>query len=74
MTAGFILLFQDSANGDVIPEYATVIIAKGDTLWGIARQFSNEDEDLRNKVTEIKKLNNINSDIRVGQELMIRIN
>jgi len=74
MSAGFMLLFQNSASGDVIPEYATVVIAKGDTLWGIARQFSNEDEDLRNKINEIKELNNINSMLHVGQELKIRIN
>ena len=74
MTAGFMLLFHSSASGDVIPEYTTVVIAKGDTLWGIARSFSNENEDIRNKISEIKKLNNISSDLRVGQELKIRIN
>ena len=74
MTAGFMLLFHSSASGDVIPEYATIVIAKGDTLWGIARQFSNGNEDLRNKVNEIKKLNNIGSDLRVGQKIMIRVN
>lgn len=73
-TAGFMLLFHSSANGDVIPEYATIVIAKGDTLWGIAKQFSKENEDIRSKVTEIKELNNISSNIRVGQELKIRIN
>lgn len=73
-TAGFMLLFHSSANGDVIPEYATIVIAKGDTLWGIAKQFSKENEDIRNKVTEIKELNDIDSNIRVGQELKIRIN
>jgi len=74
MTAGFMILFHSSANGDVIPEYTTVIIAKGDTLWGIARQFSNENDDLRNKINEIKEINNINSDLKIGQELKIRIN
>jgi len=74
MTAGFILLFHSSANGDVIPEYTNIVIAKGDTLWGIAKQFSIENEDIRNKISEIKKLNNINFDLRVGQELIIRIN
>ena len=74
MTAGFMLLFHSSASGDVIPEYTTVVIAKGDTLWGIARNFSNDNEDIRNKISEIKKLNNISSDLRVGQELIIRIN
>ena len=74
MTAGFMLVFHSSANGDVIPEYTTIAIVKGDTLWGIARQFSDENEDIRDKINEIKKLNNINSDLRIGQELKIRIN
>lgn len=74
ISACFMLLFQDSANGDNIPEYATVIIAKGDTLWKIAGQFSNENEDIRAKISEIKELNNISSDIHIGQELKIRIN
>ena len=74
MSAGFILLFQDTASGDIIPEYKTIVIAKGDTLWNIAKQFSKENEDIRNKISEIKELNNIGSDIRVGQELLIQVN
>ena len=74
MTAGFMLLFHSSASGDVIPEYRTIVIAKGDTLWKIAHQFSDENEDIRNKISEIKKLNNINSDLRIGQEILVRIN
>ena len=74
MTAGFMLLFHSSASGDVIPEYTTIVIAKGDTIWGIAKQFSNENDDIRNKISEIKEINNINSDIHIGQELKIRVN
>ena len=74
MSAGFILLFMSPVSGDSIPEYATIVVAKGDTLWGIARQVARENEDIRNKINEIKELNNINSDLRIGQELKIRIN
>ena len=74
MSLAFILIFNDSASGDVIPEYRTIVIAKGDTLWNIAKDFSKENEDIRSKISEIKELNNINSDIRIGQELKIRIN
>lgn len=74
MSLAFVLIFNDSASGDVIPKYRTIIVAKGDTLWNIARDFSKENEDIRNKISEIKELNNIGSDIRIGQELKIRIN
>ncbi len=74
MSAGFMLLFLDTASGDIVPEYKTIVITKGDTLWNIAKRFSKENEDIRNKISEIKELNNIGSDIRVGQELIIQVN
>ena len=74
MSAGFMLLFMSPVSGDSIPEYTTIVVNKGDTLWGIARTVACENEDIRNKISEIKELNNINSDLRIGQELKIRIN
>ena len=74
MSAGFMLLFMAPVSGDSIPEYTTIVVTKGDTLWGIARNIARENEDIRNKINEIKELNNISSDLRIGQELKIRIN
>lgn len=74
MSAIFMLLFISPVSGDSIPEYTTIIVAKGDTLWKIAKQSAKENEDIRNKITEIKKLNNINADLYIGQELKIQIN
>lgn len=73
MSAGFMLLFQSTAKGDSLPEYTTIIVSKGDTLWKIAKQMSNPNDDIRNKIEEIKKINNITSDIKIGQELKIQI-
>lgn len=73
LSAMFMLLFQSPAKGDSIPEYTTILVSKGDTLWEIAKQFSTENEDIRNKISEIKEINNISSTIKVGQELKIRI-
>ena len=73
LSAVFMLLFQSSAKGESIPEYTTIVVAKGDTLWGIAKEFSGENEDIRDKICEIKELNNIGSDIKIGQELIIRV-
>lgn len=70
----FVLIFHDSASGSNIPEYATIIVSKGDTLWNIARTYNYDNIDIRNKIDEIKELNKISSNIQVGQELLIKIN
>lgn len=57
----------------------TINVAKGDTLWSIAReeQESNsyyENKDIRDIIYEIKKLNNLdnNSNLEIGQKLVIK--
>ena len=74
MSMGFMLLFQNSASGNNIPEYTTVIVAKGDTLWNIAKCYNFDNTDIREKIDEIKELNGISSNIRIGQELKIKVN
>ena len=74
ISMGFMLLFQPSASCDNIPEYSTIIIAKGDTLWNIAKRYNFDNQDIRSKIDEIKELNNISSNIKVGQELKIKLN
>lgn len=70
----FLLVFHDSASGNDIPKYVTVVIQKGDTLWNIAKKYNHDDIDIRSKISEIKELNKISSNIRIGQELKIKIN
>lgn len=74
MSMGFMLLFQNPASGNNIPEYTTIIVAKGDTLWNIAKNYNFDSLDIRKKIDEIKELNGISSNIRIGQELKIKIN
>ena len=73
MSLGFMLLFQNSSNCNNIPEYSTIIIAKGDTLWNIAKRYNYDNKDIRSKIDEIKELNNISSNIKIGQELKIKV-
>jgi len=56
----------------------TVYVSKGETLWTIARyekenNFYYENKDIRDIVSEIKKLNNIenNTSLKIGQELLV---
>lgn len=74
LSIAFVLIFHDSASGNNIPEYATIIVSKGDTLWNIARTYNYDNIDIRNKIDEIKELNKISSNIKIGQELLIKIN
>ncbi len=70
----FLLIFHDSASGNNMPEYDTIVIAKGDTLWNIAKKYNYDNIDIRSKISEIKELNQISSNIQIGQELKIKIN
>lgn len=73
MSLGFMLLFQNPSNCNNIPEYSTIIIAKGDTLWNIAKRYNYDNKDIRSKIDEIKELNNISSNIKIGQKLKIKV-
>lgn len=70
----FMLLFQDTASGNNVPKYSTIVVSKGDTLWNIAKLYNFDNQDIRSKVDEIKELNGITSFIKIGQELKIKIN
>jgi LysM repeat protein len=53
--------------------YTTVQVRQGDTLWGIAKEFSKSD-DVRKLIYEIKKVNKLeNSNITQGDELKIPV-
>lgn len=70
----FMLLFQNTASGNNVPKYSTIIVSKGDTLWNIAKLYNFDNQDIRSKIDEIKELNGISSNIKIGQELKIKIN
>jgi hypothetical protein len=70
----FMLLFQGTASGNNIPKYSTIVVSKGDTLWSIAKLYNFDSQDIRSKIDEIKELNKISSNIKIGQELKIKIN
>lgn len=62
------------SHGEVIQK--TVIVSDGDTLWSIAKyeQANNQyymEYDIRDIVYQIKKLNNIDNDLQIGQKLLL---
>lgn len=52
--------------------YQTVTILSGDTLWGLAEKYNNNQyPDIRNYIYEIKKFNNLNSDVIIAGESIV---
>jgi hypothetical protein len=61
-----------SSNSMTRLNYAKVTVCSGDTLWTIASEYISNNDDIRELVYNIKKVNNLNSAIIIpGQELLI---
>jgi LysM repeat protein len=51
------------------------VVAPGDTLWGIAAATKEPGQDIRSAISEIKKLNQLQtSTIYVGQTILLKAN
>lgn len=74
-----ICIFSNNSYSNVKVSYKTIFTSKGDTLWSIAEnEISNNNyysnEDIRKVVFEIKKINNLDTNIiSEGTELKIPI-
>lgn len=56
------------------PVYSEIIVQSGDTLWNLAKEFGPDDQDVRQVVYEICKLNDISADsIYPGQTILIPV-
>ena len=55
-------------------KYKTIYISEDETLWSIAEEYKKPNQDIREYIYEMKKLNNMESaTIYEGQELTIII-
>ncbi len=73
----FFITFAVAFSGSVEnhPEYTYVNIKSGQTLWEIARQHNYNNQDIRKKVFEIKKANNLEDVVlQPGQQIKIPLN
>lgn len=60
------------ANGVNEPEYATVEVNTGDTLWNIAERYASNDQDVREVVYKISRINDLDQDtITAGQTIKV---
>ena len=61
--------------GSTEPEFDTIKVKHGDTLWSIASIYADENTDMRMFIYDISKLNGITgNEIIPGQELKIPLN
>ena len=65
------LLFRTTASGSTGSTYKEVVVARGDTLWKISKDNS-DNENIQKVIYEIMEINKLNcSDIYPGQILKI---
>jgi nucleoid-associated protein YgaU len=63
--------FAHVVRGTAPASYETVVVQRGDTLWGLAEQRY-PGEDVRVKVGEIEQLNSLNGpELQTGQTLKV---
>ncbi|MGG4145413.1 LysM peptidoglycan-binding domain-containing protein [Paenibacillus algorifonticola] len=73
--SGLLLVRTEASVNHVAPAVAgeqTVVVTQGDTLWELARKYSDNSEDIRWSVYQIRERNHLSSpDIWPGQKLVI---
>ncbi|MDR0267696.1 LysM peptidoglycan-binding domain-containing protein [Paenibacillus sp.] len=69
---GMVRVFASSSQDDIPME--KVVVSRGDTLWGIARDFKPKDMDTRSYINVIKGINHLKtSGIEAGDVLSLPI-
>ncbi len=58
----FTVIYTTSVSGYIEPEYQSVTIKSGDTLWSIAEEYGN-DSNIREYIYNIKKINKLDSSL-----------
>lgn len=65
--------FVYGAVADEEQTYVTYKVQQGDTLWSIAKQYLEPNENIRSLVYDIKKANDIGALLQPGQALQIPV-
>jgi LysM repeat protein len=74
LSMAFILFLQfiPTVKSQSIVNYDKVTVCSGDTIWSIASEYIEENQDVRKLVYDIRELNKLTSAVIMpGQELLI---
>ncbi|MBQ8042562.1 MAG: LysM peptidoglycan-binding domain-containing protein [Clostridia bacterium] len=67
-----VIIFSFANNPGYTENQKTIYISKHETLWSIAEEYKRPNQDIREYIYEIKKLNNMDTSVLYeGQELTI---
>ncbi len=62
----------NNTQADTVNKTELITVNVGDTIWSIAEEYGDRNEDIRNTIYKIKKLNRMqNSELEIGQQLII---
>lgn len=74
MTLSLLAFVSLKSEGSTEPQYVSICVETGDTLWSIASRHVSEDMDVRELIYHIEHKNQlVSSAIYPGQELQIPI-
>ncbi|MFN0223195.1 LysM peptidoglycan-binding domain-containing protein [Paenibacillus sp. KR2-11] len=60
------------AAGTIAEKHDFIYIHPGDTLWAVASEYGPADEDVRDYIVRLKKLNGIKGNgLQAGQKLLL---
>ena len=63
-----------STKADMVEKTQQITVYAGDTLWSIAEEYGDKNEDIRNTVYKIKKLNGLKTtSLAIGQKIIVPI-
>lgn len=51
----------ESANSNDLEKYYQITVQSGDTLWEIAKKYVSPEEDVRNLILQIRRINDLKS-------------
>lgn len=72
LTVLIITLFSHCSAMPKNNEIESIVVSTGDTLWSIASEYKKPEQDVREYIYELRKLNNLTDcTIYPGQEIQI---
>ena len=67
-----LILSAQITNASSEKEFITITVHRGDTLWSVAKEYGEQNQDVRETIDEIKQLNHMQSgNLISGQTLKI---